>query len=163
WRFPCRWRSVRRGVGLDGGDADDRDHRGTLRCAARSAGCRPGTTRHTRGGGGHHPRSAGMTVDVLVLGAGSAGLAAAVTAARSGVRVAVVERHGFAGGMGTASLVHTFCGLYLMGDGPPVIANPGFSGEIADRMIQATGAAGPVRMGRVWVLRQHPVDFARIA
>lgn len=104
-----------------------------------------------------------MTVDVLVIGAGSAGLAAAVTAARSGARVALVERHGFAGGMGTASLVHTFCGLYLMGDGPPVIANPGFSEEIADRMMQATGAGGPVRMGRVWVLKQHPVDFARIA
>lgn len=104
-----------------------------------------------------------MTADVLVLGAGSAGLAAAVTAAREGATVVVVERHGFAGGMGTASLVHTFCGLYLLGDGPLTLANAGFPAEMAERMLAATGEAGPVMMGRVPVLRQHPVEFARIA
>lgn len=102
-----------------------------------------------------------MTCEVLVLGAGSAGLAAAVTAARGGAQVILLERHGFAGGMGTASLVHTFCGLYLTGEGPPVLANPGFPAEIEERMRQATGA-GPVKMGRVWVLMQHPVEFVRI-
>lgn len=104
-----------------------------------------------------------MTADVIVLGAGSAGLAAAVTAAREGARVIVVERHGYAGGMGTASLVHTFCGLYLLGEGPPRLANPGFPAEMAERMLRATGDSGPVKMGRVWVLRQHPVEFVRIA
>jgi choline dehydrogenase-like flavoprotein len=104
-----------------------------------------------------------VNADVLVLGAGSAGLAAAVTAAREGARVLVLERHGFAGGMGTASLVHTFCGLYLLGEGPPRLANPGFPAEMAERMLRATGDGGPVKMGRVWVLRQHPVEFVRIA
>ncbi len=102
-----------------------------------------------------------MKADVLVLGGGSAGLAAAVAASRRGARTVMVERHGFAGGMGTASLVHTFCGLYLPGAGPPVVANPGIPEEIERRMRAATGQ-GPVRMGRVWVLMQHPVVFARI-
>lgn len=101
--------------------------------------------------------------DVAVIGGGSAGLAAAVTAAREGARVLLLERHGYLGGMGTASLVHTFCGLYLLRDEPgAVLANPGFSSEMAARMIAATGM-GPQRMGRLDVLPQHPVEFVRIA
>ena len=103
------------------------------------------------------------TFDVAVIGGGSAGLAAAVTAARKGARTLLVERHGYLGGMGTASLVHTFCGLYLLREeAEPVLANAGFATEMAERMIAATGL-GPVRMGRVDVLPQHPVEFARIA
>jgi hypothetical protein len=104
-----------------------------------------------------------VTADVIVLGAGSAGLAAAVSAARQGAKVLLLERHGFAGGMGTASLVHSFCGLYRMGGAEPVLANPGFPAEMAERMLRATGSPGPVKMGRVWVLMQHPVEFVRIA
>jgi len=101
--------------------------------------------------------------DVAVVGGGSAGLAAAVTAARTGARVVLLERYGFLGGMGTASLVHTFCGLYLLRDEPgAVLANAGFPTEMAERMIGATGV-GPQRMGRVDVLPQHPVEFVRIA
>lgn len=102
-------------------------------------------------------------VDVAVIGGGSAGLAAAITAARSGARVMLLERHGFLGGMGTASLVHTFCGLYLLKSGPDAeLANVGFPAEMAERMSAATGL-GPVRMGRLDVLPQHPVEFVRIA
>lgn len=103
-----------------------------------------------------------MKVDVLVIGGGSAGLAAAVSAARAGAHTMVVERHGLLGGMGTASLVHTFCGLYLLDGDRPEIANPGLCEEIADRMTRATGL-GPNKMGRVWVLPQHPVEFASLA
>ena len=101
--------------------------------------------------------------DVAVIGGGSAGLAAAVTAAREGARTILIERHGYLGGMGTASLVHSFCGLYLLREEPgAVIANPGFAEEIADRMTAATGI-GPLRFGRVDVLPQHPVEFVTIA
>ena len=101
--------------------------------------------------------------DVAVIGGGSAGLAAAVSAAREGARTVLIERHGYLGGMGTASLVHTFCGLYLLRAEPgAVLANPGFPSEMAGRMIAATGM-GPLRMGRVDVLPQHPVEFVRIA
>jgi hypothetical protein len=101
--------------------------------------------------------------DVVVVGGGSAGMAAAVTAARTGARTLLIERYGFLGGMGTASLVHTFCGLYLLRDEPgAILANPGFATELAERMTAAT-SLGPVRMGRVDVLPQHPVEFVRIA
>ena len=101
--------------------------------------------------------------DVVVIGGGSAGLAAAVTISREGARTLLIERHGVLGGMGTASLVHTFCGLYLLRDEPgAVLANPGFASEMATRMTAATGI-GPVRMGRLDVLPQHPVEFVRIA
>ncbi|NJM36751.1 MAG: FAD-dependent oxidoreductase [Akkermansiaceae bacterium] len=101
--------------------------------------------------------------DVAVIGGGSAGLAAAVTAARQGARTILLERHGYLGGMGTAALVHTFCGLYLIRDElGAVLANEGFPAEMARRMIAATGL-GPQRMGRVDVLPQHPVEFVRIA
>jgi hypothetical protein len=101
--------------------------------------------------------------DVAVIGGGSAGLAAAVTAAREGAKTLLIERHGVLGGIGTASLVHTFCGLYLLRDEPgAVLANPGFAAEMAGRMTAATGI-GPVRMGRLDVLPQHPVEFVRIA
>jgi len=50
--------------------------------------------------------------DVVVLGGGPAGIAAAVAAARAGRTTLLVERYGFLGGMGTAAGVTNFCGLH---------------------------------------------------
>lgn len=50
--------------------------------------------------------------DVVVLGGGPAGIAAALAAARNGANVLLVERYGFLGGMGTAAGVTNFCGLH---------------------------------------------------
>jgi hypothetical protein len=47
--------------------------------------------------------------DVIVVGGGPAGVAAAVGAAREGQRTLLVERFGFLGGSGTAALVPAFC------------------------------------------------------
>ena len=97
--------------------------------------------------------------DVAVIGGGSAGIAAALAAGRRGARVVLIERHGYLGGAGTASLVHTFCGLYLPGD-EPLLAHPGIPSEVTRRLISDRIAQQPVRLGRVHVLPHHPMLLA---
>jgi len=46
--------------------------------------------------------------DVIVCGAGSAGVAAACSAAQEGARTLLLERHGYGGGILTAAMIHTF-------------------------------------------------------
>lgn len=97
--------------------------------------------------------------DVLVIGGGSAGVAAALAAARCGAETLLVERHGFLGGAGTASLVHSFCGLYdlpPMPDAGPHVANPGIPQELERELLRRGIGHGPLRMGRVDVLMHQP-------
>ncbi|MBE2285762.1 MAG: FAD-dependent oxidoreductase [Prosthecobacter sp.] len=104
-----------------------------------------------------------MNPDVLVIGGGSAGVAAAIAAARRGADTLLVERHAFFGGAGTASLVHSFCGLYDLPQTPeaaPQVANPGLPAEL-ERELRAQGIAhGPLRMGKVDVLMHQPQRLA---
>lgn len=77
-------------------------------------------------------------VDVVVVGAGSAGTVAAVTAARTGAGVLLVERHGFLGGTSTAVL-DTFYGFYTPGSEARKVV-----GGVPDDVV-----AGLRRLGRV--------------
>lgn len=54
--------------------------------------------------------------DVVVVGAGAGGVAAAVGAARTGARTLLIERYGFMGGAATNSQVLAYCGFYARGD-----------------------------------------------
>ncbi len=69
--------------------------------------------------------------DVLVIGSGSAGATAAITAAREGASVALVERYGFMGGIST-QVLDTFYGFFTPGARPQKVV-----GGVPDLVIKA--------------------------
>lgn len=76
-------------------------------------------------------------VDVLVAGGGPAGVSAAVSAARQGAHVMLVEGHTCFGGMGTAGLVPMFC---QFGDGINNLAS-GFGYDVLTRLREMNGTS----------------------
>jgi hypothetical protein len=81
--------------------------------------------------------------DVVVLGGGPAGLAAATAAARGGAKTLLVERYGFLGGMGTAAGVTNFCGLHANVRGEHVQVVRGVADELLDRLRALDGLSEP--------------------
>jgi len=89
-------------------------------------------------------------LDVVVLGGGPAGIAAAASAARHGARTLLVERYGFLGGMGTAAGVTNFCGLHANVHGEHRQVVHGVADELLDRMRALEGLNDPhVVFGRI--------------
>ena len=76
-----------------------------------------------------------LNTDTVVLGGGSAGVAAAVAAARKGLQVILIERNAYLGGKATAAEVGTVCGLYKFNkkEIPEYIVN-GFAKEFAESL-----------------------------
>ena len=73
--------------------------------------------------------------DVAVVGAGSAGASAAITAARAGAATLLVDRLAFMGGTSTAVL-DTFYAFYTPGDAPRRVVG-GLGWEVATRLTEA--------------------------
>ena len=82
--------------------------------------------------------------EVLVLGAGPAGLCAAVAAARNGAKTLLIEQSGFAGGMATAGLVNPFMTSYSKSSDVMVIR--GLFEEIIRRLEEKDGAIHPEKI-----------------
>lgn len=78
-----------------------------------------------------------IKTEVLVLGGGSGGIGAALSAAREGVETIIVERQGFLGGNLTI-------GLPLLGflDAQGRVTTRGLAQEIVDRLIELGGSFG---------------------
>jgi len=72
--------------------------------------------------------------DVVVLGGGPAGIAAAAAAARQGCSTVLIERYGFLGGMGTAAGVTNFCGLHANVHGDIRRVVHGITDDLLDRI-----------------------------
>lgn len=84
-------------------------------------------------------------VDVLVVGAGPAGIGAAVCAARAGAKTLVFDQNGCVGGQATVGLVGPFMTSYDAKNEVPVIR--GVFEEIVERMKALNGAVDPAKVG----------------
>lgn len=81
--------------------------------------------------------------EVVVLGGGPAGMAAAVAAARSGRKTLLLERYGFLGGMGTAAGVTNFCGLHANVEGDIRQVVHGVADDLLQRIARLGGLNEP--------------------
>jgi FAD dependent oxidoreductase len=81
--------------------------------------------------------------EVVVLGGGPAGIAAAVAAAQNGRKTLLIERYGFLGGMGTAAGVTNFCGLHANVHGDIRRAVHGVADELLARIDRLGGLNEP--------------------
>lgn len=89
------------------------------------------------------------SADVLVVGGGPAGIAAAVAAARAGAGVLLAERYGFLGGTASAALVGPLMSYHTTpaGNGRQIVAPKkvigGLLDELVNRMVAIGGAVPP--------------------
>jgi hypothetical protein len=92
--------------------------------------------------------------EVVVLGGGPAGIAAALAAGRAGRATALVERYGFLGGAGTAAGLSTFCGLHAVVHGEHTQVVHGIADDILGRLAAKNGLNEPHLTIRDQILAQ---------
>ena len=92
--------------------------------------------------------------DVLVVGGGNAGCAAALAAARHGARTLLIERYGFLGGTATASMVGPWMTFHA---GERRVVG-GIAAEIVERLRAMGGSPGHVADSSDYVSTITPFD-----
>jgi hypothetical protein len=98
--------------------------------------------------------------DVVVLGGGMAGIAAATAAARAGASTLVIERYGFFGGMGTAAGVTNFCGLHANVHGEIQQVVHGVTDDLLGRIDRLGGLRAPHDVfGKTWAQAYDTASF----
>jgi hypothetical protein len=98
--------------------------------------------------------------DIVVVGAGAAGIAAGISAARAGCDTLLIDNRPAAGGTGGFSGLTTLCGLQT-DDGR--FLNNGFSREFAEALLREDVVSGPMRMGRLFVQPYRCGSFQKVA
>ncbi len=103
-----------------------------------------------------------MDAEVVVVGGGPTGVAAARTASEQGAQVMLLERYGFLGGSLTASLVGTLGGLYLKkGESIDYLVG-GIAQECAETLKSRGLALGPVPWEQTAVLPHAPYGLKNL-
>ncbi len=105
------------------------------------------------------------SVDVLVVGGGAAGVAAATTAAELGHRTLLVEKYGFCGGAAVAGMSGTLCGLYLAHDelSSPTQLVFGFAERFRDELARRGGLTAPQQYGKTHTVVHDPLVWREAA
>ena len=105
-------------------------------------------------------------VDVLVVGGGSAGVAAAVTCGRNSLRTVMIEKYGFCGGAAVAGMSGTICGMYLASDDKskaPEQVVFGFTEEFRKNLQAKGGVTEPQRYGKTFTVTHDPLIWREVA
>lgn len=100
-------------------------------------------------------------VDVLVVGAGAAGVAAATISAEAGLDTLVVESYGFTGGAAVAGLSGTICGLFAGMEEPeknePHQLVHGFAERFRKKLEDNKGVTSPQVYGKTHSVTHDPL------
>lgn len=105
-------------------------------------------------------------VDILVIGGGAAGVAAAETAGKMGQNTWLIEKYGFCGGAAVAGLSGTICGMYMASDdkeAPPKQVVFGFTERFRQALADKQGVTSAQRYGKTFTVTHDPLMWREVA
>ena len=106
-------------------------------------------------------------VDVLVAGGGPAGVAAAETAARFGMKTLLIDDHGFLGGQAVAGYSGTICGMFYNSDNAadegPKQCVYGWTEKFYEAMKARDGVTEPQLYGKTYLIPHDPQIWKEVA
>ncbi|EGU48477.1 FAD dependent oxidoreductase [Vibrio ichthyoenteri ATCC 700023] len=104
--------------------------------------------------------------EVLVIGGGPAGVAAAETAGRMGKDTWLIEKYGFCGGAAVAGLSGTICGMYMATEdenAQPEQVVYGFTERFRQELDKRGGVTPPQIYGKTFTVTHDPLVWREVA
>lgn len=105
-------------------------------------------------------------IDVLVVGGGAAGVAAAETAANMGKSTYLIEKYGFCGGAAVAGLSGTICGMFNASEdssAEPQQVVFGFTERFRQELLKRGGVTQPQKYGKTYTVTHDPLIWREVA
>jgi hypothetical protein len=105
-------------------------------------------------------------VDILVVGGGAAGVAAATLAAEAGKSTMLIEKYGFCGGSAVAGMSGTICGMFMATDDEqraPEQLVYGFTERFYQNLRERGGATEPQAYGKTYAVTHDPLMWQETA